>query len=398
MKFFRQTIFTVALASALSNLHAQFEAAVFDYQNAYFNNGQPLKPEADLLISGAIPKEIQRVEVLIYNNQQKDKKPLYKNVWKRSFGNVQESFQVPLTYPLRGNSEYDIVIDYYREVSAAEKDELRKTLYQLIDKYVEESFVVNKWKLKALRSQQEMLHEMNHLVSDILFYYRNDTEMKFSGFSDMVAEGFRPLKEPHLRNQEVAEFASFDNELYKKSTILAAVYKKRIAELKDVLHLELSTLLNAHLLIRSDSRHVLEYPTEKEKGEIAVNVGYGGLYLGDYKNDLTLGGAPFVGLSIPFGKSTFSSAFLSNSSLSIGAMVMQPKGKDNSKVSGPLFGLPIYAGLGYKMFNFARLTAGVAATNNANGSTNINNRFQIRPFVGISAELNLSMRMGNKKK
>ncbi len=398
MQFLKQTILTVALTATLANLHAQFEAAIFDYQNAYFNNGQPLKPESDLLVSGSIPKEIQRVEISIYNNKDKDKKPLYKNVWKRHFGNVQESFQVPVTYPLRGNSAYDIVIDYYREVTAGEKEDLQKTLFQLLDKYVEESFVVNKWKLKALRSQNQMTSEMNHLVQDMLFYYKNDTEMPFAGFSDMVAEGFRPLKEPHLRNQEVTEFASFDNEVYKKTTILTAVYKKRVEELKSILHLEVASMLNAHLVVRSDSRHVMEYPTEKERGELAINAGYGGLYLGDYQKDLTVGSAPYVGLSIPFGKSAFSNPFLSNSSFCIGAMVLQPKGKDNTKVAGPLFGLPVYAGIGYKMFNFARLTAGIAATNNANSGSGANNRFQIHPFLGLSAEINLSMRVGNKKK
>ncbi len=120
----------------VQNANLTLKETIEVYQNAYFNNGQPLKSESDLLVSGAIPKEIQRVEILIYNNKEKDRKPLYKNVWKRSFGNVQENFQIPVTYPLRGNSEYDIVLDYYRDVTEEEKKELKKVLYQLLDKYV----------------------------------------------------------------------------------------------------------------------------------------------------------------------------------------------------------------------------------------------------------------------
>jgi hypothetical protein len=39
-----------------------------------------------------------------------------------------------------------------------------------------------------------------------------------------------------------------------------------------------------------------------------------------------------------------------------------------------------------------------AINNNNNRGTNLASKFEVRPFVGVSAEINLSMRIGNKKK
>ena len=101
---------------------AQYEAAVFDYSNAYFNNGQPLKAETFLLFSGAIRSDITRVEISIYKAKSKKEDELYANTWKNMYSNGEGAFSITCNYKLRGNSEYDFVFDYFRPITPEEKE------------------------------------------------------------------------------------------------------------------------------------------------------------------------------------------------------------------------------------------------------------------------------------
>ena len=71
---------------------AQYEAVVFDYEKAYFNNGQPLPAESYIMFSGSIDNNIHWVEVNIY--KAKASKPLYQVYWKRTSNDRTESFQL----------------------------------------------------------------------------------------------------------------------------------------------------------------------------------------------------------------------------------------------------------------------------------------------------------------
>ena len=56
--------------------------------------------------------------------------------------------------------------------------------------------------------------------------------------------------------------------------------------------------------------------------------------------------------------------------------------------TGPIFKVPAYAALGYRAFQFIRINAGVTVLENTAQSS-----VKVYPFIGISAELNLSLRL-----
>jgi hypothetical protein len=66
------------------------------------------------------------------------------------------------------------------------------------------------------------------------------------------------------------------------------------------------------------------------------------------------------------------------------------------KISGPVLDRPIYVGLGYNFFRFIRLNAGGTFITTEQLSGQSAKSFQ--PFVGISAEFNLWLGIGNKKR
>jgi hypothetical protein len=65
--------------------------------------------------------------------------------------------------------------------------------------------------------------------------------------------------------------------------------------------------------------------------------------------------------------------------------------RNNVDYIGPIFNVPVYGALGYRAFRFIRVNAGVTVLENIS-SQNI----QIYPFIGISAELNLSLSLAKE--
>ena len=395
MNYLKKMLFISTLGLSSVQVQAQYEAAVFDYQNSYFNNGQPLKAEENLMISGNISRKVERVEVSLFAAKGKHRKPIYLGSWKRAYGNIQENFNMPFNYKLRGDANYDVVVDYYRPIVKEEKDELRKSVYAAVDAYLGQSFITNGKKIKLINSMDAVMSDVNTIVRDAFYYYRNDSEVLFPGFSDVVKRSISSMIGRRLKYGEAANLSD------DKQTARAELYQKRLTELQGVAHNEIDQVLNTDLLIRSDSRQVADYPTEHTRGELAINVGYGATYLSGKFNDLDYARAPYAGLSFPLGNGALSNRFWSNSSISVGAYFNNFRDKDDNVLTGPIFGRPYYAAYGYRIFRFFRLNAGATflqsdAANNGVGNLNAKG-IQVRPFIGISAEIKLWLGLGDRR-
>jgi hypothetical protein len=65
--------------------------------------------------------------------------------------------------------------------------------------------------------------------------------------------------------------------------------------------------------------------------------------------------------------------------------------QNGQSYTGPIFQYPIYAALGYRAFRFLRINAGATALENSS-----DNSIGFYPFVGVSAELNLSLSLAKE--
>lgn len=399
MKLIQHFLLSFLLVGIAQTMFAQYEPAVFDYTNAYFNNGQALKAEANLMFSGPVSRKIERVEIGLYRAKGSEKRPLYTGIWKRNFGNMQENFNMPFNYKLKGDANYDWKVDFFREISKEEKEELRKSIYAATDNYLDQNFMINGHKVKMLNSIESVMSDLNAIVKESMTYYRNESEIVFPGFSDIIRRGMKSLMGRKLTNAESANFTDNDD-VNKKQSARAELFQKRLSELKTVAHNEIDQVMNTHLLVRADSRKVVDYPTEHTKNELAVNIGYGAVYFSGDLQKLDYGRAPYAGLSFPLGNSALSGRFMSNSSISVGAFFNNFKDLNENTITGPIVGRPFYVGYGYRMFRFLRLNAGAAflqSDANNNGINNLNtNSIAIRPYIGISAEIKLWMGLGNR--
>ena len=194
----------VALALLLSigttSTFAQYKAVNFDYEKNYFNQGQALPAEDYFMVSGNVNNGIDLVEVEVHRSGKIEKNnPLYATTWKRSFNNAGQTFELPMNYKLRGNSEYDFVISTYRKASQTEKDNLQQILNSSLDAYVDGVISIERRRLAINKPTGSMVEDLNDIVRSGTQFYVNKINFNFPGFSDIVKNKIKQLKEAKLR-------------------------------------------------------------------------------------------------------------------------------------------------------------------------------------------------------
>ncbi len=387
----------VALALLLSigttSTFAQYKAVNFDYEKNYFNQGQALPAEDYFMVSGNVNNGIDLVEVEVHRSGKIEKNnPLYATTWKRSFNNTGQTFELPMNYKLRGNSEYDFVISTYRKASQTEKDNLQQILNSSLDAYVDGVISIERRRLAINKPTGSMVEDLNDIVRSGTQFYVNKINFNFPGFSDIVKNKIKQLKEAKLRGG-LFNFSKKEADTRRDARRMYG--EKLVGELKTALHTELEQMINTEMMVLSDKKEVRDYPTEKTRNVLAINAGYGGVYFSGGLNDLAYDSAPYVGLSFPLGKAAMSKTFWRNTSISAGVFLEDFTDEYGNQVTGPIFGRPYYLGLGYRAFQFIRINAGATFLENAANTTIDVSNISVKPFVGISAEINLWMGLGN---
>lgn len=374
MKTIATLLLTIGFLAPLMLL-GQYESVMFDYELAYFNNGQALPAESYLMLSGEMNAQVKRVEVEIFRGKSDlEKRPLYVSVWKRTAQHDGAAFRLPLNYLLKGSSQYSFRFSYFEPILPEEQQALAETLNGMLDTYLANVITHNGKEVRVQPGAKKIQSILNTIVMDGLFFYRSTNETAFPGFSDLSKELIQQL--------DGAKVGSAD-------------YASKLADLQQLVKEELAQSLNQDWLVRTDVREVRDYPTDKIMNTLAINAGYGGVYLEGDESNFSYGTSPYVGISLPLANSALAAGFWQNTSLSVGVFTNNFV-QDDIEFSGPIFGRPYYVGLGYNIFRFVRINAGVTALekrdSSSAGSGTISldvDAISLRPFVGISAEINL---------
>lgn len=367
-------------------LPAQYEPVVYDYELNYFNNGQPLPAESHLLISGDVDAGIERVEISLFKAKSNHNHfPLHLSIWKRVTGSDTESFRLPFNYRLHGNDGYDFVIAYFREITGSEQKALKELLTSVIGTYLDQQINLKDGKVQLGKSPAGLISRLDDIVGKAMTHYRNKNEIQFLGFSNVLFEGLKAMGHYQEPTKSAVD-----------GTAMGVRLGALRSQIDQQIQTELAQTLAGKLLVQTDLRIMRDYATEKVKNALAVNVGYGGVYLAGNTNSFTYGSGAYVGLSFPLAARFFSNPVWRNTSLSVGAFLNDFSTEDGQEITGPIFGKPYFLGVGYRLFRFVRLNAGMTALE-TKGSSSIGGgsvevgEIQLQPFVGISAEINLSV-------
>lgn len=353
---------------------AQKPTVAYDYEKEHFNENQPLPAETYFVLTSPISIQVKTVELNIYRAKDANReKPLFTSTWKRRAGDQQQVFYLPVNYKLRGNNEYDFVISYYRGMSTEEKTSLSNAVNELLVTYVDQAFKRGEKKVQLIKNTQQTIDDLNSIVNTALVRYRNLSGYQFNGFSDLVK-----TKIEQIESIKVKKVDSLNRGTHRETML---------AELVKLLKMETSFVNATDWVVIGDTKAIENYPTEKTRNVMTLQIGYGATYLDGGVDDLSYDTAPQLGLVLPLGNAAFASQFWSRSSIVAGFYLANFENADGFEVTGPVFGRPLYAGLGYNVFRFVRFNAGMSILEN-NGA-NLSNKVYVRPFIGVSADIKL---------
>jgi len=383
------TLFMAVAAFSIS-LTAQLSIVNFEEELRQLNNGEAIPAEKKLLVVGTIPSDISLVEVLIFTSKGKDnRKALYTNFWLRPEDNTGTQYKVPIQYRLNAGKEYDFSLRYFKMLNDEEKQQLYSQLVNNLNNYVDQSFAVGKKKLDFSKKTKHIIKDLNNVVVVGLSNYRTSNYATFSGFSDIIRGQLNKIQDANLKE---ADRVVDEKDAQKAKQLFQG---KMIADLKQMIASEVQFVLNDKWNSLDQVHYVDHVETEKRNGYFSINAGYGAVYLGGNIDNLNYETAPYLGLAFPLSTSTIAPKIFRNASITVGVFLEDFEGEDDKKITGPIIKRPLYLGLDYKLFQFIRFNAGAAFLEEVgedNGQVSgIEKRVFIKPFIGLSAKINLSI-------
>lgn len=379
-------LFILCTFFCLNHLTAQYKGVSFDDKKMVFGENQPLPAESHIMLQGLVKPHVAIVELDILEPKGKDnRRPLYTNQWKRSEAN-KEQFMLPINYKLKGSAEYDLNLKYYTAITKEEQQKLEAVLQEYLFTYLEQVIIIKRNSLSLEQNERQILRSLNKIVHKGLSMFRNQTNTDFEGFSELIKFKLKQIATASLSKGKVL----FQEE--EKDAAKVAYREKLIQELRTMIGNELTQYMNLKWFKMIDNKYVDNYATDKRKRTIALQAGFGGAYLSGGSQNLAIGASPFVGFAFPLSKRSTQSKVLNNLSITFGVFLLDFQGSNNQVVSGPIFKRPTYIGLSYKLFRFIHLNAAATFLEDASTAgqfSGIEKRVYIRPFIGVSAQVDL---------
>ncbi|MFC5624686.1 hypothetical protein [Algoriphagus winogradskyi] len=371
-------------------IKAQVTTVNLDLITGKINGGKPLPTEEEFYIQGSIPEKIEMVKLLIYPSKKTDKAG-YTYFWKAPFGYDDLSYHLLVADPLRSNTDYYLEFGYYQKAGADQITEVRSLIHQNIKTYLSTVTTIKKGGIKFSESDEVLINNLSKIVEQGAYYFELPNGEKFPGFSDITKAKLEQRGKLKMGKAKynVTGMSEADN----ARALFADEY---ITDLENILFSEVDQYLSPNMLVRVNENTFDSYPTEKTANSLPINVGYGAISLSKGLPDQEFVTSPYAGISFPLGNRTFA-RFMNNMSISTGFFLSNKmENQLGEKISGPVLDRPIYVGLGYNFFRFIRLNAGGTFITTEQLSGQSAKSFQ--PFVGISAEFNLWLGIGNKKR
>jgi hypothetical protein len=391
----KKIILLFTLILSITFVHAQYQPVTFDYNKSYFNEGNPLPAETYFMLQGEVPADVNLVSASIFSEDGDNL--LYKGVWKRAEGDRGNVFQIPITHKLHSDEEYSIRINYFKEVDQTNSNQYKDQLYSYLDTYIDQAVQIEKNRIRLTEPVNRIIDNLNEIVTRSSAYYDNKSNIDFQGFSDLVKNSLQNIRNAPLSD---SKFNMFKKEDDSNRDLKIKFARDKISTLKELVKNEVGTVLNTDLLTVYDSKYINNYSTEKVKKPLTINAGYGAVYFNGDLNNLSYDSAPYVGIAFPLGNRAFNSNFISRTTISAGVFLGNFRNADNQRITGPVVGLPIYAAIGYPIFEFIRFNAGATLLQNASAAPD-NLNFQqvtVRPFIGLSADINLWIGLGKNRR
>ncbi|MEO5648651.1 MAG: hypothetical protein ABIR03_01865 [Ginsengibacter sp.] len=375
----KKIMFISAFMAASAIAFSQMQTVQLNSKKMVFNDGGDLPAAKAFIITTDVRKTTGMIKMQIFDGTNFKNKPLNESDWKRN-PDVNSSVAIlPNHYKLRGGRDYTFRFLYYRELKENERSQIREMLNETVRIFVKTNIRQKEDRYKFLSNPSDIYNSLNGILKEGMVNYETKAGTRITSFSTIVENILRVMVKTKLVTDSTG-----------------TVKNDALQLLTGQLENEIEMVANSYQYVLDDEAALKNYPVEKTINTLALNVGYAGIYNNGNFDNLDYFSGPYAGVSFPLGKRAFSGRFWNNTSISAGIFLQDFKVSDSVKISGPIIEKPIYAALGYRVFDFLKFHAGAAILEEKNSGANGGSSVMVKPFIGLSIELNLWLGIGEK--
>ncbi len=369
-----------------SCLQAQERIVKVDFESGSFYNNPRIPFDNPFVVMGEAGKEIEFVKVNIFYEGKNY--ILHSFVWNRVEQNISESFSIVVPPILRSNTKYDFEIITYRLLTSSQKEDLLKDVEDRVRFFLMNNIYFD-GKNVVVNRPKDVYNKLNQIISESFEHFGSKNFIPMQAPSSLVLE--------ELKKQNDFRFDRF----FKRTTrierddIANELISDKVEHLVALISSELTPFINSQLVQHHRQVNITSVETDKEPFTLPVNVG---MYAWDKTVNINntsvhnINFTPGVGLTIPFSNKsrlTSRARIFDSFGFSTGVL-LKPVVDDNGvEYMTPGVNLPIYTGLGFRVFNLVRFNAGVLVLGEK-GSQGFDN-LSVLPTAGLALELDLWM-------
>lgn len=374
------------MAQVFTGAVAQERIVKIDFESGTFLNNPQIPFDEPLVIIGETGKDIEFVKVNVFY-EGKDY-ILHSYVWNRFESNLSETFNIVIPPVLKSNTKYDFEIITYKLITNAQKEQLSKNLENRI-RFLLMNNIYFDGKNVVVNKPKNVYDQLEDLISESLKYQESKNLIPIEAPSSLVLQ--------ELKKQSDFKFSRFFKKVNRteKNEIANQLIDQKVGHLVKLINSELAPFFNSDLVQHHKQVNIKSVKTDKEPFTLPVNVGmYGWNKTVDINNTSVenINFTPGIGLTIPFnnkGEFASKSRMFDSFGFSAGILLQPIVDANGTEYVTPGVNLPVYTGLGFRLFKVARFNAGVLIIGKE-GSQNFDN-LTLLPTAGLALELNLWM-------
>ncbi|MCA1757286.1 MAG: hypothetical protein LC649_07510 [Bacteroidales bacterium] len=384
IKLISGTAFAIMLLIAVNPAFTQERLVKVDFESGSFVNTPVVPFDQPFIIQGDAGIDIEYVVVHIFNEN--SKKPIHSFAWNRTADNNTSTFSVVIPGVLKSGSKYDFQITTYKQMSEQQKHILADNLAERITFFLKNNYYFDGKNLN-ISNPNSVYSDLKTLIDEALIYQISKNSIGYAAPSILVLE--------ELKNQSDFRFKRFlrSRGNFERDSVADQMVNERVKHINDLIMSELHPFISSDLVQHHRTVLVRSVSTDREQFTLPVNIG---MYAWD--KSMTINNAsvhnvnftPGAGVTIPFSNRSrlaSRSRLFDSFGYSIGLLFEPVADADGTEFVTPGVTLPVYTGLGFRLFKVVRFNAGVIILGEK-GTEDFSN-LSVLPTAGLSLELNI---------
>ncbi|MEX2597840.1 MAG: hypothetical protein WEC59_13025 [Salibacteraceae bacterium] len=366
--------------------YAQERIVKIDFESGSFINNPSIPFDEPFAIMGETSGDIEFVKVNIaYEGKDFN---LHSFVWNRNESNTSENFNILVPPILKSNTNYDFEIITYKLLSKTQKTELLENVEEKV-RFLLENNIYFDGKHVNINKPKTVYEQLSQLINESFQFHESKNLIPIQSPSSLVLD--------ELKKQSDFKFSRFFKKVTRveKDEIANELIDKKVEHLTRLITSELAPFINSEVVQHYRQTNVKSVETDKEQFSLPINVGMYAWSKSINVNNIekqNINFTPGAGITVPFNnKSRFSTKtrIFDSFGASAGVLFQPVVDANGNEYVTPGVNLPVYAGLGFRIFNVLRFNAGTLILGEK-GTQNFT-KLSLSPTVGLALELNVWM-------